>query len=143
MWRGTLDGDIVKLTKVWDTRVDDTGGKWSGTLQVRIPSIATLESIYGSSVYDCLEIASGQWELGEYGSVSVPNIRFYIGAKVSDSFISCTAHVKFDASCTRSLTDDDVDTIDAEISFNYTKGDGSIYVSAFLKSSKGMVYYML
>ena len=142
MWRGRLDGEIVKLTKVWDS----IGGDWSSFLQIRVPSITILESIYATATYDCLEIASGSWSLGEClgedKTVDVPDIRFYIGAKVSDSFISCTAHVKFDASCTSSLTKDADGLIDAEISFNYTKGE-RIYVSAFLKSSKGMVYYML
>ena len=84
-----------------------------------------------------------QLDLGEFSIVDVPCIRFYIGAKVPDSFISCTAHVKFDIDCTNSLTKDSDGPIDAEISFNYNKNDGKIYVSAFLKSSKGMVYYML
>ena len=142
MWRGILDGDIVELTKIWDTW--DTGEKLSSILQIRVPSITTLESIYSTATFDCLEMASGNWNLGEYKTVDVPFIRFYIGAKISDSFISCTAHVKFDASCTLSLTqDDNVDTIDAEISFNYTRGGERIYVSAFLKSSKGTAYYML
>ena len=139
MWRGRLDGEIVELTKVWDT-----GGDWSSFLQIRIPYITTLESIYATATFDCLEMASGNWNLGEYKSdVDVPYIRFYRGAYVLDSFISCTAHVKFDALCTSSLTTDTYGTIDAEISFNYTKGDERIYVSAFLKSSKGTAYYML
>ena len=139
MWRGRLDGEIVELTKVWDT-----GGDWSSFLQIRIPYITTLESIYATATFDCLEMASGNWNLGEYKSdVDVPNIRFYRGAYVLDSFISCTAHVKFDALCTSSLTTDTYGLIDAEISFNYTKGDERIYVSAFLKSSKGTAYYML
>ena len=85
-------------------------------------------------------MAGGVWELGDYsnGKINVPPIRFYIGAKTS-SFISCTAHVKFDGPCTGSLTKDTTGPIDAQISFNYTVG-GSIYVSAILNSSADTEY---
>ena len=134
MWRDTLDGNSATLTKKRPKE-----GNWSGFLQIKVPSITTLDSICNSSVYDCIEMAGGVWYLGEYSSVNVPPIRFYIGAKVPDSFISCTAHVKFDASCTSSLTKDTTSPIDAQISFNYTKG-GSIYVSAILNSSADTEY---
>ena len=137
MGRDTLDGNPATLTKKRPKE-----GKWSNTLQVRVPSTSTLDSICtsSSSAYDCIEMAGGVWKLGEYSKdeVNVPPIRFYIGAK-TNTFISCTAHVKFDASCTSSLTQDNVGPIDAQISFNYTVG-GSIYVSAILNSSTDTEY---
>ena len=137
MGRDTLDGNPATL------RIKrPKESKWSTTLQVRVPSTSTLDSICtsSSSAYDCIEMAPGQFELGDYGGkVDVPPIRFYIGAK-TNTFISCTAHVKFDASCTSSLTQDNVGPIDAQISFNYNKNDGKIYVSAILNSSADSEY---